>query len=182
VKKAVMALLAGVVITAGGVGLYVWLDQPSERDRAEEAADEFAVYFGRAGGGKCEASKLEPLADEGAWRFHLDCGRGSRCLALDLDEFTTIPPGMHVAGSVEGVTNSPCGPESWTASEAGERLQKSEWASERQAKFISCTPRGENPYAAYASRFGCRYSTPQGDGFVVIRATGADSFEVESSE
>lgn len=182
VKKAAMALLVGVVIAGSGVGLYVWLDGPSERDRAEEAADEFAAYFSRAAAAKCDASQLEPLADEGSWLFHLDCGQGSRCLALDLDEFTKIPPGMYVSGSVEGVSNSPCGPESWTASDAGRRLQNSQWAVQRQAKFISCTPRGKNRYALYASRFRCRYSTPQGDRRVDIRATGADSLEIESAE
>jgi hypothetical protein len=56
------------------------------------------------------------------------------------------------------------------------------FGSSRRARFFSCGGPGELRYAPYNNRFGCRYSSPRGDGYVLIRTTGADTFEVESTQ
>jgi hypothetical protein len=179
--KAVAAVLVVFASLAVVFGAYRWTRGDDERDRAEAAANEFAAYFGRAAEVKCDSSKLEPLPDD-SWRFHLACGdRGSRCLAVDLDQFrVTRKDSLYVAGNVEGVTDVRCSADSWTPREAAQRLVESPWARQRKARFISCTGPAEMRYAPYNNRFGCRYSSPRGDGYILIHTTGADTFEIES--
>jgi hypothetical protein len=181
--KALAAALVAFVAVAAGFGVYRLTSGDGERDRAQAAADEFAVYFSRAAGAKCDSSRLEALPD-GLWRFHLGCtGGGSRCMALDLERFrATRNDSVYVSGNVEGVTDMRCAPDSWTPREAAQRLVESEWAKQRKARFFSCGGPGELRYTPYSNRFGCRYSSPRGDGYVLIRTTGADTFEVESTE
>lgn len=188
--KAVLVVLIVVAIGAGGFGLYVGLDGDDERERAEAAANEYAAWVGPAASAssgsrtECEASNVEQLPD-GTWRFRLDCGEGSRCLALDLEQFRVVRDGLYVGGTVDGVTQAPCSADLWTRDQAAQRLARSAWARDRKARFISCTVLGEDRYAAeamqYAKGFGCRYGTPRGEGYVEIRTTGADTFEIEPS-
>jgi hypothetical protein len=83
------------------------------------------------------------------------------------------------------VTQAPCSADLWTREQAAEHLAQSVWARGRKARFISCTVLGENRYAAaatlYAKGYGCRYDSPRGEGYVEIRTTGADTFEIELS-
>jgi len=178
------ALVAGLVVIAvigAAFGIYRWQSGDDERDGAEAATEEFAAYFSRTAGASCESSRLEPLADN-LWRFHLDCGQGSRCLAVDLERYhLTRKNSMYVGGDVEGVTDVRCSPDSWTPQEAAQRLAQSQWARQRKARFISCTGPGERRYAPYNNRFGCRYSSPRGDGYVLIRTSGGETFEIEAN-
>jgi hypothetical protein len=74
------------------------------------------------------------------------------------------------------------GSANWTPQEAAQRLVESNWAKQQKARFFSCAGPGEMRYAPYINRLGCRYSSPRGDGYVLIRTTGADTFEIESTE
>jgi hypothetical protein len=180
--KALVAALVALVVVAAGFGVYRMTSGDEERDRARAAADEFAVYVSRAADGQCEASELHQLPND-LWRFRFDCGSGSRCMALDLERFrATRNDSVYVGGNVEGVEDIRCTPDSWTPREAAQRLVESEWARRRKARFFSCGGPGELRYAPYNNRFGCRYSSPRGDGYVLIRTTGADTFEVESTQ
>jgi hypothetical protein len=177
--KAALAVLVGIVILAAAFGLYRWrAGGDAQQERAEAAAAEFAAYFGRAAQTSCKVSELVQLPN-GLWRFRLDCGQGSRCMALDLDRFrATTRDSIYVGGTVEGVADAPCAPNLWLAQDAARRLEASAWARGRNARFFSCAGRREQRYEMFTDRFGCRYSARGGDGYVVIQTTGPDTFEI----
>jgi hypothetical protein len=111
VMKALVAGLVVIAVIGAAFGIYRWQSGDDERDGAEAATEEFAAYFSRTAGASCESSQLEQLPD-GSWRFHLDCGQGSRCLAVDLERYhLTRKNSIYVGGDVEGVTDVRCSPD-----------------------------------------------------------------------
>jgi hypothetical protein len=181
--KAIVVVVVGFTILALSFGIYRWASDDKERARAEAAAEEFAAYCTRAANEKCEVSQLEQVAPD-RWRFHFGPpGRANRCLLLDLNEFrATRKDSIYVGGNVEGVRDTPCRTDLWLPQDAASRVERSAWARDRKARFFSCAGRANERYAMYVDRFGCRFSSPRGDGYVVIRTTGPDTFEVESSD
>ena len=84
--KAVVAVFGAVAVLAAGFGIYSWLSGDEERDRAEAAAQELTDWC-RSSGGQCDVIRVEPISD-GFWRFHIrERAGGSRCVAVDLENF-----------------------------------------------------------------------------------------------
>jgi hypothetical protein len=177
--KAIVAVLAGVVILAAGVGVYRWMSGDEERARAESAAEQLTAFCK----GRCDVIRVEPMSGN-LWRFHVrDPVGGSRCMAVDLEEFrVSTNDSVYVGGSVEGTADTACGPDWWNPQDAERRLADSPWAKERKAELISCAGRGGSPGRSYYfRRFRCRYSHPGGDGIVLLATMGPATFELEPS-
>jgi hypothetical protein len=154
--KAVAAVFVGVLIAAGSVALYRWLDEDKERVRAEAALSTYCFTFapcGDDGGGgeplpavargrgSCVTSELAAIRDSDVWRFRITCGRGSHCEAIDLENFhATRNDSVYVGASADGVTPIPCSADEWTARQAARRLERSSWARAQKARFFSCLP------------------------------------------
>jgi hypothetical protein len=174
-----VAVLIALTIVAGSFGVYRWLsgDDNRSRERAEAAVREIETRCRRG----CDVIRLEQVSDR-FWRLHMrHPEQPIRCQMLDLDEYrATTRDSIYVGGAVYGVSDTPCADDLWTGADLSRRLEESPWARERDARFFSChsIPRGQ----PNARRFGCRYSSGRRDGYVVIRTTGATTFEVESSE
>jgi hypothetical protein len=174
--RVIAGVFVGLAIVAGGVGVYRWLsgDDDHSRERAEAAAREIDTRCQH----RCDVVRLERVSDR-FWRLHTRYG-GSPilCMMLDLDEYRVAKrDSVYVGGAVYGISDTPCADDIWTGQDLSRRLEESSWARERKARFFSChsVPPGE----PNARRFGCRYSTPRGDGYVKVRTTGPDTFEVE---
>jgi hypothetical protein len=175
--KAVLAVLVGLAVLAAGFGIYRWQGGgDAERARAEKAAEDWAAYCRRQGG-TCEVVRLERM-DEGVWRFHVRAPNGGvYCRSVELEHFLFSELGE------EGIQDTPCRSDQMTTEEVQRRLTASEWAREHTASLISCLghDRGVG-LTSFFSRFRCRYSSPRGDGLVVLATTGPDTFEIVSSE
>lgn len=180
--KAIVAVLLGLAILAGGFGVYRWVSgDDDDRGRAESAAQELTEWC-RNSGGQCDVTRVEPISD-GFWRFHIrDPVGGSRCTAVDLEHFrASATDSIYVGGTVEGIADAACSPEWWMSDDAVRRLRNSAWAAKRKAAVISCSGRGGSPGRSwYFRRFRCRYSSASGDRFVNIETTGSDTFEIKS--
>lgn len=178
--KALVAVVGILAILAGGFGVYRWLS--SDDDHARERAEAAAREIDRRCRQGCEVFRVERVSDR-FWRLHMRyTGSPVLCRMLDLDEYrVTKRDSLYVGGAVYGVSDpTPCADDLWTGPHLSRRLEQSSWARERKARFFSC--HATNPdQPSTARRFGCRYSSPRGDGYVVIRTTGP-TFEVESSE
>jgi hypothetical protein len=215
--RTIVGVLVGLAIVAGGFGVYRWLSGDDARDRAEAAAAEYSAY----GTKRCDAERaekasrsiwprklldemtaeckrpydvlrLEPVTDN-SWLLQVrDAEKGTRCIELDLARFHVVEESsVYVGGTVEGLSDAPCGPEWWTAEQATEVLSSSQWARERKARLVSCLGEGGLPGrptaeispgtprpVPYFQRFTCRYSSPDGDGVATLRTTGADTFDI----
>ena len=179
--KALAAVLAGLAILAAGFGVYRWLDEDEERARAETAAEQLAAFC-RHNGTPCDVQRIERVSS-GIWRFHVrDPVGGNRCMAVELENFrASTTDSIYVGGSTEGVTDTACGPQWWLSQDAARRLEQSGWALDHKAGSISCGGEGGSPArSAYFRRFTCRYSSPDGDGSVLLSTTGPDTFELEA--
>lgn len=218
--KAVAAVGVALALLAGGLGVYRWLSGDEERDRAEAAAEEYSSFgrkrcdaerAEKAASGswpgtrgrkllnemtaECkrpyDVLRIEPGTTENAWLLRVRAEQGTRCMELDLAKFRVVEKSsLYVDGTVEGLSDAPCGPDWWTAEQATQVLSSSQWARERQARLVSCLGEGGGPRrrtvispgtpqpVPYFQRFTCRYSTSNGDGAVTLRTTGVDTFAI----
>jgi hypothetical protein len=177
--KALVAVLIGLALVAGGFGVYYWFSDDDERPRAEAAVKELEAFCRRRGS-SCDVVRMEPIGD-GVWRLYLKRrpGRPGDCSALDLDTFrVTKHHSLYVGGTIEGTSDVACSPEEWTPDDAASRLQSSAWAKERQADVFGCRSRG-HVGLGYARRFVCSYGSPGGDGLIGVATTGPDTFKIE---
>lgn len=207
--KAVAAVVVALALLAGGFAAYRWFGGDDERDRAEAAAAEYSAYgtkrcdteraekaslsIWQTPGAKkmldemtaeCkrpyEVRRLEPVRGNIWLLLVRDAEEGTRCMELDLARFQVIEESsVYVGGTVEGLSDAPCGPEWWTADQATQALNGSPWARERRARLVSCLgERGSPGRSRYFQRFTCRYSSPEGDGVVTLRTTGGTTFDI----
>jgi hypothetical protein len=177
--KAAVAVLVGLAILATGFGAYRLLGDDEERVRAESAAEEL-VAFCKQSGTPCDVLKVDRASGE-RWLLHVrDSVGGKRCLELDVEQFrASTSDSIYVGGSVDGVTDAPCGPEWWRPDEAERRLAASNWARKHRATLVSCTGTGGSPGRSwYFRRFRCRYSHSHGDHVVLLVTRGQDTFEI----
>jgi hypothetical protein len=193
--RAVVAVLVGVAMLAGGFGAYYWLSGDEERERAETAAREYSVFGAERCDRQPERRKAECKAAydvlridriaHNVWRFHVrEPHYGSRCMAVDLEQFhVSRESSIYVGGTVDGLSDTPCGPEWWTHDDAQRRFEDSSWARERKARLVSCPPveGAGSPNSQYFRRFRCRYISAAGDGVVTLTPTGPDTFEIARS-
>jgi hypothetical protein len=178
--KASVAVLVGLAILAAGFGLHRWLGDDEERARAEAAGQEMAAFC-RGRDTRCDVIRLDRIS-EGVWRFHLREEAGDRCATIKLDEFhVSSTDSVYVGGTIDGWAETACGPEWWTGRDATRRLQESTWARDRKAELVGCYSAENVGASIYQRRFRCRYSHPGGDGLVVFRTTGPDTFAIEPS-
>jgi hypothetical protein len=209
--RAIVGVFIGLAIVAGGFGVYRWLSGDDERDRAEDAAAKYSAFGKkRCDAERAENASLpiwkppgarkkldemtaeckrpydvlriEPSRDN-IWLLHVrDAEEGTRCMELDLTQFRVVEKSsLYVGGTVEGLSDAPCGPEWWTADQATQVLSSSQWARERKASLVSCLGEAGSPgRSMYFQRFTCRYSTSDGDDAVTLRTTRADTFDIAS--
>jgi hypothetical protein len=192
--RAVVAALVAVALLFGGFAAYRSLSGDEERERAEAAAREYS-RFGKercdrqpaTRRAECEETYAVRRIDRIApnlWRFHVrEPHFGSRCMAVDLDQFHVArESSIYVGGTVEGLSDTPCGPEWWTHDDAQRRFEDSTWARERKARLASCSAveGAGSPNSQYFRRFRCRYISAAGDGTVTLTPTGPDTFEVRA--
>jgi hypothetical protein len=119
--------------------------------------------------------------DGDIWRFHVrDPGAdGQRCMEVDLAHFDVVrKSSVYVGGTVEGLSDTPCGLDWWTPEYATRLLTDSSWAKERKAELIACSGDGSLGRSQYYRRFTCRYSTGRSDYTVTLRTTGVDTFDI----
>jgi hypothetical protein len=208
--RTVVAALVGVAILAGVFGTYFWLSGDEEHDRAEAAAKEYSAFGRqRCDARRVERLALpiwqtpgarKKLEEETAlckqpydvlgieqvsgdiWRFHVrDPGAdGKRCMEVDLAHFHVSRESIDVGGTVEGLSDAPCGPEWWTMEYAARLLTGSSWARERKAELIACGGEGSMGRSQYYRRFRCRYSSPDGDNIVLLETTGPATYEIKA--
>jgi hypothetical protein len=215
--KAIVGVLIGLAILAGGFGVYRLLSGDDERDRAEAAAADYSA-FGRK---RCDDRRARNLKlaqwqtpgarklldemtaeckrpyevrqieqiDTGLWRFHVreEEDGAPRCLEVDLAEFhVSARDSVYAEGTVNGLSDTACGPEWWTPEYATNVLRDSTWARKHEATLVSCAGVGRTPFLDRASpgrvfyyrRFICRYSIGRSAHAVTLRTTGGTTFDI----